>query len=670
VPTLATLVTVIALALPAAASAQRSAAPLIPREALFGNPARIQGRISPDGRWISWLAPHAGVMNVWVAPASDPAAARVITADTLRGIARHRWSYDGRHVLFLQDRGGNENFHVYAVPAGGGPVRDLTPVADTVRAVIEGLSPERPGVVLVGINDRHPQLMDLYEVDIASGARTRVATNPGFGDWVVDRRLKPRLGYAERPGGGGTWYRVSDDGTRGDAFLEIPADDAITTIVLGLSAAGDTLYATDSRGRDKAALVAISLATGESRVLAQSDESDIFEVLGDQRSGRPVAYAVEYLTVEWHPLDSAVSADLALLDERLAGTLHFAGATADDRTWMVVHEAPESPVAYALYDRDTRTITPLFESFPRLAGAPLQPMHPVVIPARDGLPLVSYLTLPPGSDADGNERPESPRPAVLWVHGGPWERDRHVFDPIPQWLANRGYAVLRVNFRGSSGFGKAHLNAGIGEWSGKMHDDLIDAVDWAVSEGITHEDSVAIAGASYGGYATLVGVTFTPDRFACGVDIVGPSNLVTVLESFPAYWRPLLEGTFYRHIGDPADPADRERMMLQSPITRVDSIRVPLLIAQGANDPRVVKAESDQIVAAMQAKRLPVTYVVYANEGHGLQRPANRLSFSAAMEGFLAGCLGGRAEPIGDAFEGTSAEIVAGGELIPGLPGR
>ena len=258
-------------------------------------------------------------------------------------------------------------------------------------------------------------------------------------------------------------------------------------------------------------------------------------------------------------------------------------------------------------------------------------------------------------------------PLVLNVHGGPWARDNYGYNGAHQWLANRGYAVLSVNYRGSTGFGKGFVNAAIGEWSGAMHQDLIDAVDWAIKSGVTTPDKVAIMGGSYGGYATLVGVTFTPDRFACGVDIVGPSNLKTLMESFPAYWRPILEGTFYKHIGDPNKPEDVKRMMAQSPISRVDAIKVPLLIGQGANDPRVVKAESDQIVDAMRAKKLPVTYVNYPDEGHGFQRPANRLSFFAITEGFLSGCLGGRVEPIGDDFAGSSLQVLEGAEHVPGL---
>ena len=265
------------------------------------------------------------------------------------------------------------------------------------------------------------------------------------------------------------------------------------------------------------------------------------------------------------------------------------------------------------------------------------------------------------------QRQKRPVPLVLVVHGGPWARDQYGYSSLHQWLANRGYAALSVNYRGSTGFGKQFVNAAVGEWAGAMHDDLIDAVDWAIQRGVTARDRVAIMGGSYGGYATLVGLTFTPERFACGVDIVGPSNLATLIESFPPYWRPILEGTFIRHVGDPAVPEQRAAMMARSPITRVEHIRVPLLIGQGANDPRVVKAESDQIVAAMRERGLPVTYLLYPDEGHGFNRPENNMSFFAVTEAFLSRCLGGRFEPIGDDFAGSSIQVLEGAAHVPGL---
>ncbi|MBV7257657.1 S9 family peptidase [Pacificimonas sp. WHA3] len=652
-----------------AASAKTAAqnADLIPREALLGNPTKSQGRISPDGKWLSWLAPKDGVMNVWVAPAADPADARAVTDDAKRGINSHMWTPDSLFILTQQDKGGDENFHVYATDIANGATIDLTPAAEGVRAVIQNVSRERPGVVLIGMNDRDPQLFDLYEVNYSNGEKRLVAENPGFGGWVVDHQNRARLGMISQPGGGADYFLVEPDGTQGEKFMSVGTDDFFNTQPFAFSKDGERLYLGDSRNRNTSALAYIDLTTGTQTTLGEHENADVSDVMFHPTTYEPLAYAVNYKKEDWTALSDDVAGDLEFLKSRFKGQINLASATDDNRKWVVVDDAAEQPGTYMLYDRDTKSLTEMFTTRPELADAPLQPMHPLVIKARDGLELVSYLTLPPGSDPDGDGRPDEAVPTLLWVHGGPWARDGYGYDTVHQWMANRGYAVLSVNYRGSTGFGKDHVNRAIGEWSGAMHDDLIDAVDWAIEEGIAQADKVAIGGGSYGGYATLVGVTFTPDKFACGVDIVGPSNLITLMESFPPYWRPILEGTFYRHIGDPADAEARADLVARSPLTHVDKIKVPLLIGQGGNDPRVTKIESDQISDAMQAKGLPVTYINYPDEGHGFQEPANRLSFFAAMEGFLGQCLGGRVEPIGDDFDGSSAEVIAGAEYVEGL---
>lgn len=294
-------------------------------------------------------------------------------------------------------------------------------------------------------------------------------------------------------------------------------------------------------------------------------------------------------------------------------------------------------------------------------------MWPVEIKARDGLTLVSYLTLPAGSDANRDGKADRPAPLILLVHGGPWARDEYGYNSYHQWLANRGYAVLSVNYRASTGFGKDFLAAGNLQWGKKMHDDLIDAVDWAVASGVTTPDKVAIMGGSYGGYATLAGLTLTPDKFACGVDIVGPSNLFTLLGTIPAYWESFKQ-QFYQRMGNPTTDDGRALLQAASPLTHVDKIKKPLLIGQGANDPRVKQAESDQIVSAMKAKGIPVTYVLFPDEGHGFARPTNNIAFNAVTENFLQPCLGGRAEPIGDTIKGSTAKVPHGAEFAPGLP--
>ncbi len=401
----------------------------------------------------------------------------------------------------------------------------------------------------------------------------------------------------------------------------MPAEDSITTNTLTISADGKTLYWTDSRGRDKAALVAQDMASGAARVLAESARGDVAEVMLNPVTLQPEAFAVNYLRKDWTPVADAVKADVDALNAQVKGQWNVVSRDDADTQWVVYVDEVTKPISYSLYDRRTRKLSTLFVTRPDLEGKALAPMYGVEIRTRDGLTLVAFLTLPVGASKRNDGRPDAPLPMVLNVHGGPWAQDKFGYHSEAQWMANRGYAVLQVNYRGSTGFGKNFIEAATREFGGKMHDDLIDAVRWAVDNKITTADKVAIYGGSYGGYATLVGMTFTPATFACGVDIVGPSSLVTLIESFPDYWKPFLEGTWYRRVGNPAKPEDREFLLTRSPITRIGEIKRPLLIAQGANDPRVTQKESDQIVKVMVEKKIPVTYVLYADEGTASRDP-------------------------------------------------
>jgi dipeptidyl aminopeptidase/acylaminoacyl peptidase len=380
----------------------------------------------------------------------------------------------------------------------------------------------------------------------------------------------------------------------------------------------------------------------------------------------PQAVSFTHERRRWEVLDQDVAPDFERLAEVDNGDFSIVSRTLDDRRWVVAYVLDAGPVRYHLYDRDSREARFLFSNRKDLEGLPLVPMHPVTIQSRDGLDLVCYYTLPPDSGPDGTGKPAEPVSMVLHPHGGPWGRDTWGYNPFHQWLANRGYAVLSVNFRGSTGFGKGFINAGNMEWGRRMHDDLIDAVQWAVDKGIADADRVGVMGGSYGGYSTLACLTFTPDTFACGVDIVGPSNLVTLLETIPPYWAPMIE-LFAKRVGDHRTEDGRKLLAERSPLTHVDRITKPLLIGQGANDPRVKQAESDQIVTAMQEKGIPVTYVLYPDEGHGFARPENRQSFYAVSEAFLAEVLGGRFQPIGSDFQGSSITVPAGAKHVPGL---
>jgi dipeptidyl aminopeptidase/acylaminoacyl peptidase len=637
--------------------------PLIDRSVLFGNPVRFQGRLSPDGTKMSFRAPLEGVMNLWVGNRGDFDSVRPITNDTGRGIPAHFWALDSQHVLYTRDEGGDENWHLYSVDLASGDIIDLSPY-EGVQAQMVAQSERVPGVVIAGMNDRDPKWHDLYRVDLATGERSLLAENNGFASILVDNDLVVRLATEPTPDGGFKVLKLT--GEEWEALFEVPFEDVQTTNILGFDEENRGVYMLDSRGRDTAALVHLSLDDLASTTIAESDQVDISSVVIDPRSHKPIAYAEDVIRPVYRALGVEFVEIIERLNSQLTGGSQILAQSLDNHYWTVyTDESDRSPI-YKVFDTTTGELEELFVTNPVLNDHPLAKMHGVVIPSRDGNDLVSYLTLPIETDADGDGRPAQPVPMVLLVHGGPWGRDAYGYSDLVQWLANRGYAALQVNFRSSTGFGKAFLNAGNEQWAGAMHDDLLDAKKWAVEQGITRADQVAIMGGSYGGYATLVGLTFTPEEFSCGVDIVGPSNLVTLMESIPPYWESFRK-IFARAIGDLETEEGQSLLKERSPLSRADQITKPLLIGQGANDPRVKQAESDQIVHAMKENGIPVTYVLYPDEGHGFQTPENNLSFFAVAEAFLAKCQGGRYQELGDDFVGSSIQVPHGSEFIPGL---
>ncbi len=639
--------------------------PLIPRDHLFGNPTRAAGQISPDGKWLSWLAPKDGVLNIWIAPSGDPEAARPMSNDTERPIREYFWAPDSRSLLYIQDKGGDENFLLYGIDVGTGKETTLTPFENT-RVMLVGASDTHKDKLLVGLNNRDARFHDVHLLDLNTGALTLVLENDAYAGFMADDDLQLRLAILPNADGGTDYFKVVGNVVETEPFKSTALDDALTTAPAGFTRDGKTMYWLDSDGRDTAALFAMDWATGTMTLVAEDPRADIGGTLRDQQTGEVLAWSATYLKREWTALDLEIGQAFAFLREQLQGEFAVASRTDDDRKWIVANDPVFQPAASYLYDRDAGTLTRLYVSRPELADAPLRPMHMLELKSRDGLTLPSYLTLPPGIDSAGEGIPDTPVPMVLLVHGGPWARDGYGFNGYHQWLANRGYAVLSVNYRGSTGFGKNFVNAANLQWGRQMHDDLIDAVEWAVAAGIAPRDRIAIMGGSYGGYATLAGLTFTPEVFACGVDIVGPSNLETLLESIPPYWEPLV-AQFHTRMGNPNTPEGLALLKERSPLYKAGAIVRPLLIAQGANDPRVKQAESDQIVAAMKDAGVPVTYLLYPDEGHGFAKPANNIAFTAVTESFLATNLGGRAEPIGDTLSQSTAQIVDGGEYVEGL---
>jgi dipeptidyl aminopeptidase/acylaminoacyl peptidase len=649
-----------------AASAAEMNAPLIERQKLFGNPSRTMGRLSPDGKWLAFIAPRDGVLNIWVAPVAGPDKARALTAEKARPIRGYFWAPDSQSILYVNDKGGDENFLLYSVAVAGGEAKALTPFEKT-RVQVVGVSNHVKDRILVGLNNRNPKWHDVYSLSLKDNSLTKLLENGGgYAGFLADENLVLRGASRPNASGGTDFFKIADNTVEDKPFASTGLEDSQTTFPVGFTADGKTLYWIDSRGRDKAALIAQDVASGKQTVIAANAKADIAQAIANPQSGKIDAYAVEYLKTGWLPVDPALQADFAFLGAKLKGQMYVTSRSFADNLWTVSEDSVTAPPALYLYDRKAKTLKLLYVSRPELAGAPLVAMHPVEIKTRDGLTEVSYLSLPPGSDTNADGIPDKPVPLVLFVHGGPWWRDSYGYDPYHQWLANRGYAVLSVNFRGSTGFGKAYISAGDLQWGAKMHDDLIDAVAWAVKSGVAVKDKTCIMGGSYGGYATLAGLAFTPDEFACGVDIVGPSNLATLLETIPPYWE-AIKLQFYKRMGDPTTEAGRQLLHDRSPLFQADAIKKPLLIGQGANDPRVNQRESDQIVKAMAGKKIPVTYVVFPDEGHGFARPENNIAFNAIAEQFLAKNLGGRSEPIGDAVKKSTAQVPHGAEFAPGL---
>jgi dipeptidyl aminopeptidase/acylaminoacyl peptidase len=644
--------------------AEGNATEIIPREVLFGNPERIGVLISPDGRWISYSTALKGVLNVWIAPSENISDARPITNDTSRGVKSYFWAFTNRSIIYRQDTNGDENWHIYAAYITG-EKKDLTPFKN-VSAYVQGVSYKFPQELLIALNDRNPEYHDIYRVNITTGEMRLVQKNDDtFASFMTDSDFRVRFAINVTSNGDEDFFKPADNGSW-EPFMKINYEDSAITGPIGFDKTGDILYMSEGRGRNTAAIESMNLVTGEIKVLAEDPKTDPGTIMVHPTEKTIQAVDFNYYRQNWTILDESIKPDIDYLHKISDGDVAVYARTLDDSRWIVVFISDNDPARYYVYDRNARTASYLFSADRRLENLPLSRMNYTTIKSRDGQDLVSYYTLPVWADKNKDGIPEKPLPTVLLVHGGPGSRDMWGFSSLDQLLSNRGYAVLSVNFRGSTGFGKNFTNAGDREWGRKMHYDLLDAVNWSIEKGIADPARIAIMGGSYGGYATLAGMTFTPKIFACGVDICGPSNLTSFLLTIPPYWKPEIEMEFKR-IGDYRTERGRILLRERSPLAYVDRIQKPILVGQGANDPRVNKNESSQIVQAMQVKNIPVTYALYPDEGHGFVRTENKLSFYAVTEAFFSTHLGGRFEPIGTAFNGSSITVPVGSDQVPGL---
>ena len=607
--------------------------PLIPAEAFFADQSRSWNyRVSPDGRRLVWIAYVDGKPTLHLREL-DGSAPRIIEAE--KPVYRAYWAYDNRHLVFYWDNDGDENYHLYTLDtAEPTPVpRNRTPLEGATVWWHQGFR-EEPTRALVRLNDRDPSLHDLFELDLASGGLRRLAETDERGQgWMTDRE-----------GNIIARFRRLGEGRRG---LQVPTEDGGWRLLIdwefdesfwgqGRPPAGaKSVWAMSNRGRDRIALVQLDLETGVETLVHEHPRVDLSGVWIDYDSYAPLSATAwpDYREVEY--FDQALGEDLALFQLDGPASVRIESNSLDKQVMTLQVETDRTSQAYYLFDRRTKARTLLAEAPIAQRRAHLAESRPVSFQARDGLALHGYLVLPVGVEARN-------LPMVLRVHGGPWARDFWGYSPVDQFLANRGYAVLRVNYRGSSGYGRSFLRASRREFAGKMHDDLIDGVNWAIEQGIADPDKIAIYGRSYGGYATMVGLTFTPEVFAAGINIVGVTDLVMALETFPPYWKPWRE-RWLEYVGDADDPADRADMAARSPINFVDRIKRPLLMVQGANDVRVVRAHSDRIADAMEKAGLPFEYIVFDDEGHAIRKWQNQLTVARAGEQFLADHLGGRA---------------------------
>ena len=621
--------------------------PLIDRDLFFGNPEISGSQLSPDGKYISFMKEYKGIMNIWVKTFNEPfEKARPLT-DSPRPLYGYFWTDDGKYILYIKDKDGDENMNIFAVDpnASAGKTgvpesRNLTAL-DKVRAEIYNVSKKNPDELFVGLNDRDAAWHDLYKLTISTGKRELMYTNKdrvtGY-DFDWDEKLRVLSKTDEK--GNTTLFRL-DEGDQLTAIYDYNVNEQ--AYIAGWNEDNTRCYFVTNKGDiDKTSLFMMDPKTGKLEFMEKdpSDMVDFGGIMLDQNTRKPIytSYTVDKTEYQWK--DKKWLENYDFLVEKFPGReISIQSSTSDYSKWLIAVSGDRYVAEVHFYDVGERKLIFQYTPRPRLKAVEkfLVPMIPVTYPSSDGLSIPAYLTLPMG-------KPSNKLPVVVLVHGGPkGPRDYWGYDPQVQFLANRGYAVLQPNFRASGGYGKKFLNAGDLQWGKLMQDDITWGVKYLTDKGIADKDKVAIMGGSYGGYATLAGLAFTPQLYACGVDIVGPSNIFTLLESVPAYWE-AGRAFLYGMVGDPNTEEGKKRIREASPLFSADKIERPLLIIQGANDPRVKQAEADQIVAALRDKQKKVDYLLAADEGHGFAKPLNRKAMYAEVENFLSEVLGGRCQ--------------------------
>ena len=657
-----TLVAALSLAVSISVTTATATDQLIPRSILFAEEDKLNVRLSPDGRMISFMAPVDGAQGVWLCPVNDPAKAELLFKQTDAPALNLQWAFTSQQLVYLM-RVAND-VHLFSFDLADRQTRDLTPQTG-VSARIEKLSSAYPEEILAGLNGRDPKRFDLYRINLRTGERKLVLQNESYDQFLCDDELRPRVARRQTAGQGYELFRLNATG-QWELLDQFTYEEARVSQPAGLDKAGRTLYLIDNRRTDTGALRAIDLATGKARTLLADSLADLRpSLLYDPRTGRAQSATAVYGRMRRYFFSPSLAADFKYLKTVEAGDIGVAGRSLDDRVWLIVF-LNGGPIRYFVYDRTARRARFLFSEQSAVDQYPLARREAVVVTARDGLKLPGDLYLPSWTRAGKRRYLNQPLPMLVYVHGGPsvafgwdiWPVNRTL-----QLLANRGYAVLRVEFRGADGFGKKILRAGAGEWGRKMQNDILDAVDWAVKQGITERQRVGVWGWSYGGYATLAALTFTPDAFACGMAMYHPTDLQTMMESrtgaFRQFWR--------RQVGDETTAAGRALLRERSPLYFVERINRPLLITHGAKDTNVPRKYSDDFVAEMKKHNKPVTYLLYPDEGHDYARKENWISLFAVAERFFHEHLGGRYEPIGNDLSASNVEVLEGGHLIPDL---